>query len=80
MATDSLFVGFQESIALLVARKLRHDVAGQQLFLAEQTSVLERLAVGKIAQRVETELEQERLGGDIGIGVRPAAARAGLTR
>jgi len=35
MATDRLFVGFQESIALLVARKARHDVAGQQLFLAE---------------------------------------------
>lgn len=60
---------------VLVAGKVGHDVAGQQLFLREQASVLKRLAVGKIVQGVEPELEQERRGGDISVGC-PGLRRA----
>jgi hypothetical protein len=74
-------IRFYEKSGLLPAparTEGRHDVAGQQLFLAEQTSVLERLEVGQIAQRVEPELEQEFFRGDIGVGrARRRAARAG---
>jgi hypothetical protein len=52
----------------------RHDLAGQQLPLAEQSSILERLEIRQVAQRIEAEVGQEGLRRYIGVG-RPPAAR-----
>ena len=67
---------YSSRLALPVYRGLAlepwRDGARQQFVLAEQAGVFERLYVGQIAQRVETEMRQQLLRRDI------AAWRAGL--
>ena len=44
------------------------NISDEELVLAEQTSVLERLEVRQVAEGIEPEAEQKRRRGDVGIG------------
>lgn len=45
-----------------------HDVACQQLLLAKQSRILQRLEVGQVAQRIEAEMRKECPRRHIGVG------------
>jgi hypothetical protein len=62
----------------LAVGKVWHDVAGQQLLVRQQPGILKRLEIRQVAQRVETELQQECFRGDVGVG--RAGRRAARSR
>lgn len=68
LARHTLFIELGAELRCAVARRSRHDFARQQLFLREQASVFQRLAIRKIAQGFEPELQQKLLGRDLGVG------------
>ena len=49
------------------AAERRQDITCQQLFLRQQTGILERVNVGQITQRLAAEARQEFLGSSRGV-------------